>query len=143
MELTVVAAVFRSGGKVLCLRRAGGRSMAGMWEFPGGKVEPGESLPEALVREIKEELQVDITVGAYLGENRHTPNQTTGTSAHADTVDSVVPPPGITLHAFQVEHWSGRIELSDHDQMLWGTAGQMRTLHWSPADVPFVELLCE
>jgi len=76
MELTVVAAVFCRDDKVLCLRRAAGRSMAGLWEFPGGKVERGESLPEALVREINEELQVDITVGTYLGENRYTPDQT-------------------------------------------------------------------
>ena len=163
MELTVVAAVFCSDDKVLCLRRAAGRSMAGLWEFPGGKVERGEALPEALVREIKEELQVDITVGSYLGENRYTPDQTgnppANTSAIASTsvsatvspdvsandssADATLPPVNIMLHAFQVDHWSGQFNLSDHDQMLWSTAGQMRSLHWSPADVPFVDLLCE
>lgn len=134
MELTVVAAVFCSGNEVLCLRRAAGRSMAGLWEFPGGKVEPGETLTQALVREIREELQVDIEVGNYLGENLHAPEPVAGNTA---------PPMRIRLHAFQIDSWTGQFELTDHDKMLWGASQQIRSLQWSPADVPFVELLCE
>ena len=62
MVLEVVAAVFCRDDRVLCLRRSASRSQAGLWEFPGGKVEVNESLAEALVREIKEELCVVIEV---------------------------------------------------------------------------------
>ena len=131
MVLEVVAAVFCRDDRVLCLRRSASRSQAGLWEFPGGKVEANESLAEALVREIKEELRVVIEVGDYLGENLH-PSEIKN---HKETGQQ------IRLHAFLVDDWSGAIELIDHDQMLWCTATQMQTLNWSAADVPFVDLL--
>ncbi|MCX7608440.1 MAG: A/G-specific adenine glycosylase [Anaerolineales bacterium] len=68
---TVTAAVIRRNGRVLLAQRPSRGLLGGLWEFPGGKVEPGESLPEALRREIREELAVDIQVGAPLGVYRH------------------------------------------------------------------------
>ena len=132
MVLEVVAAVFCRDDRVLCLRRSASRSQAGLWEFPGGKVEVNETLTEALVREIKEELCVVIEVGDYLGENLHP----------SEIKTREEPGQQIRLHAFLVDDWSGDIELIDHDQMLWCTATQMQTLNWSAADVPFVDLLC-
>lgn len=68
---TVAAAVFRRGNQVLIARRPSKGLLGGLWEFPGGKMEPGETLPQALTREIKEELGVDINVGESLGEYKH------------------------------------------------------------------------
>ena len=124
--IDVVAAVFCKENTVLCLRRARGPH-AGEWEFPGGKVEPRESLRDALVREIKEELNVDVVTGEYLGENLH--------------VITPAPPKAICLHAFIVNEWSGLMAFTDHDRHQWCDAAELSGLSWSAADIPFVEML--
>ncbi len=68
---TVVAGVIRRGEAVLLARRPEGGLLGGLWEFPGGKVEPGESLEQALVRELREELALEVKVGAAIGTYRH------------------------------------------------------------------------
>ena len=133
MEIEVVAAVLHSDDRVLCMRRSGDQAMAGLWEFPGGKVEAGESLSVALVREIKEELHIDIEVGDYLGVNLYSQS-----SDNQQSQNNTL----IRLHAFIVTTWSGCIQLVDHDRLLWSSADQLPVLNWSPADVPFVDLLC-
>ena len=67
----VVAAVLRRGGRILVARRHGHAERGGQWEFPGGKVEPGEGEPEALVREVREELGCEVSVGALLARTSH------------------------------------------------------------------------
>ncbi|HET8732303.1 MAG TPA: (deoxy)nucleoside triphosphate pyrophosphohydrolase [Anaeromyxobacteraceae bacterium] len=67
----VVAAVIRRDGRILVTRRHGHAERGGQWEFPGGKIEPGEAEPEALVREIREELDCDVEVGALLARTSH------------------------------------------------------------------------
>ena len=67
----VVAAVIRKGDKVLIDKRRADGLLGGLWEFPGGKVEAGEALPAALVREIKEELGVGFEVGEQVGKYKH------------------------------------------------------------------------
>ncbi|MEK6711723.1 MAG: squalene synthase HpnC [Nitrospinota bacterium] len=69
--LEVVAGVVRRGGRILICQRPEGKHLAGLWEFPGGKVERGESPEEALARELREELEVEIEVGALRWETRH------------------------------------------------------------------------
>ena len=69
--ITVVAAVIESDGRLLVTRRQEGTHLAGLWEFPGGKVDAGESHAEALVREIREELGVGSTAGALVFDVRH------------------------------------------------------------------------
>lgn len=100
--------------------------MQGYWEFPGGKREAGETMSECLVREIKEELDLTITVGKLLAVHKH----------HAESVN-------INLHAFVVMHWTGDIKMIDHDKMLWLGATDLLSVNWSPADMPFVQMLID
>ncbi len=70
-RVRVVAAVVRRDGRILVTRRHGHAERGGQWEFPGGKVEPGESEPDALVREIREELDCAVAVGPLLARTSH------------------------------------------------------------------------
>lgn len=119
----VVAAVIRDGGRVLACRRRQGIANAGMWEFPGGKVEPGESPQEALIREIGEELGVPIGVDGPLV-----------------TVER--PEAGIRLVVMLAHLDAERPRASsDHDALEWLTAPELASRTWSPADRSAVGLL--
>ena len=107
------------------LRKASG-SMAGRWEFPGGKLENGESLRECLIREIREELGVLIVPGDYIGVS----NYQNATNF-------------IALHGFIVRQWSGELTLTEHDAMQWLAADALLSLSWCPADVPLVKAVIE
>ena len=96
--------------------------MAGYWEFPGGKLENGERPEFCLVRELKEEFDVETTVGQFFDENTH------------DYGDKVV-----RLLAYQVTHNSGEFKLIDHDKILWLTPEELGSVKWAPADIPLVE----
>jgi 8-oxo-dGTP diphosphatase len=93
-----------------------------MWEFPGGKLEPGESPEVCLARELAEELGIKTTVGRYLGESVY------------DYGEKV-----IKLLAYQVTHVSGEFELTDHDEVRWLTGAELREVEWAPADIPLLE----
>jgi 8-oxo-dGTP diphosphatase len=125
--LEVVAAVFRQGDKVLACRRATGRTSAGLWEFPGGKVEVGENPRGALSREIQEELAVEVVVG--------------------DLLDQSLTPIGdltINLACFEISSFSRPLEVStDHDELRWVTAIEARALPWAAPDLPMVGRLPE
>ena len=125
--LLVVAAVIRDGGRVLACRRAPGRDSAGRWEFPGGKVDPGESPEEALHRELREELGVRVGLGPEL----------------------VGPDDGgwklstrYVMRLWLVEVVSGVPEpLVEHDDLRWLPNGQWLDVPWLDADVRIVEAL--
>jgi 8-oxo-dGTP diphosphatase len=119
----VVGAVIQRDGEILCARRGTG-SLAGLWEFPGGKVEPGETPREALEREIDEELGCRVTVGDEV---------TTTTHAY----DSAT----VTLTTFWSELTDGTPRLTDHVEVRWLAPQRLQELQWAPADVPAVELL--
>jgi len=69
--VTVTAALIARDGRLLVARRAAGRSQGGLWEFPGGKLEPGEAPEDCLRRELREELGIESTVGAFFDESVH------------------------------------------------------------------------
>jgi A/G-specific adenine glycosylase len=99
---TVTAAVLQRDGKIMLARRPSKGLLGGMWEFPGGKVEPGESLEACLVREVREELGVEIQVGAAFG-----------VYLHAYTHFR------ITLHAFLCELTDGEPKALEAEELAW------------------------
>ena len=111
----VVAGALISRRALLVAQRARPPELAGLWELPGGKVAPGESEVAALVRELDEELGVEVSVGARLG---------------ADVVLSET----MTLRAFHVTRTGGSVSPRDHRALRWVTADELDGLAWVPAD---------
>ncbi|MCJ1702777.1 (deoxy)nucleoside triphosphate pyrophosphohydrolase [Rathayibacter sp. VKM Ac-2926] len=124
--LEVVAAVIESDGRILACRRRPEKDAGGKWEFPGGKVEAGETHEQALAREIREELGVDIEVGDLL---------TTDV-----TITSTLT---IRLSCFWAKLRGDHPTVSiDHDAMTWTPYAELADHEWAPADLPAVALLC-
>jgi len=122
----VTAAVIYNDGKVLLTRRAPGEKHAGWWEFPGGKIEDGETPEHCLQRELMEELGIDTAVGALAAE-----------SIFAYDTGS------IRLLAYQAEIISGQLTLHVHDEYRWVDPSQLFTFRLLPADKPIAEKLRE
>ncbi|WP_413612238.1 (deoxy)nucleoside triphosphate pyrophosphohydrolase [Bdellovibrio sp. HCB-110] len=126
----VVAALIRryadAEKRILVVRRGPGQSGAGFWEFPGGKVERGESPEQALVREIDEELALSIRVGDLLGE-----------------ADFAYPTKLIRLRVYWAESLQGSIQLVEHDAFKWCLPEEIVVDELSEADRPFVEKILQ
>ncbi|MFS0772213.1 (deoxy)nucleoside triphosphate pyrophosphohydrolase [Sphingomonas sp. 1P08PE] len=120
----VAAAIIIHDRRVLVTRRAPGQKMAGLWEFPGGKVEPGETVEACIVRELAEELGIATVAGRILMRNLH----------H-------YPGGAIELVAVLVGIDAGTIALSVHDAVHWATAADLARLDLAPADIPVARLL--
>lgn len=123
---TVVAAVIKSGEKFLCVQRNSGKYdyISFKYEFPGGKVEEGESNQQALVREIQEELEMDIEVEEdFL------------------TVDHQYPDFKLTMHSFICSTSSEVPHLKEHIAYKWLRSHELEQLDWAAADIPIVEKL--
>lgn len=123
--LHVVAAVIIHDGRVLACRRNPDRSAGGLWEFPGGKVERGESAEDALTREIREELGVGIEIGKLL-HRATTPTDTVfiDLSSYAARLTDAAP-----------------ISSTDHDALRWVNPNQLEELTWAKPDLPVVVLI--
>ncbi|MBB5627425.1 (deoxy)nucleoside triphosphate pyrophosphohydrolase [Sphaerisporangium krabiense] len=120
MEKIVVAAVIVEEGRVLAAQRARPPEVAGGWEFPGGKVDPGESDEQALIRECREELGVGISVGERVG---------------GDWPLS----PGYVLRAWFARLVSGVPHPHEHLALRWLGRDELFGIPWLPADLPIVE----
>jgi 8-oxo-dGTP diphosphatase len=111
----VVAGALIAGGSVLLAQRRRPPELAGLWELPGGKVAPGETEPEALVRELREELGVGVVVRGRLGRD-------------VPIGESMV------LRAYLVEQTDGTLHPHDHGALRWVDARQLADVPWVPAD---------
>jgi 8-oxo-dGTP diphosphatase len=126
-SFTVVAAALIDGeGRILLQQRSAGRTMAGLWEFPGGKVEAGEAPEAALVRELAEELGITVEAEALAA----------GPFASADNGGR-----HMLLLLYLCRAWKGVPEPIDADGLLWKHPAEMKNLPMPPADVPLVAML--
>ncbi|HEX8225535.1 MAG TPA: (deoxy)nucleoside triphosphate pyrophosphohydrolase [Allosphingosinicella sp.] len=125
--LTVVAAALVDGeGRVLLQRRAPGRAMAGLWEFPGGKVEPGERPEAALVRELDEELGIEVDAAEL----------SPAAFASADNAGR-----HMLLLLYLCREWRGEPRALDAAELAWVLPADMPALPMPPADEPLIPLL--
>jgi len=120
--VSVVCAVLVSNGLVLAAQRSRSMSMPLKWEFPGGKIEPGESPSECLHREIYEELGVRISISQQLPLSRHE-----------------YPNLAVTLYPFVGTIFSGDIQLHEHAAVVWLAPDKLADLDWAEADIPILD----
>lgn len=117
----VVAAVIKKDDKIFATQRGYGE-MKGGWEFPGGKIEEGETSKQALVREIKEELNTEIKVGDLI-----------------DTIEFDYSKFHLSMDCFWCEIVKGGLELREHEAAKWLTKDDLYSVDWLPADVGLIE----
>ena len=122
----VTAAVFRKERTILLMRRALGEILASKWEFPGGKLEVGETPETCLKRELKEELDIQAEIGQHICDSLY--NYSTGS---------------ILLKAYFVDQYSGNIQLQVHDKMQWIDYTELLTFELAPADIEVAQKIKE
>jgi len=122
--ITVVAAIIESDGHVLVAQRGDGGRRHGLWEFPGGKREPGETDHQCLVRELQEELNVDVAVGD-----------------HYATVEWVYPDVAVLLEVYRAVIRRGTPHPREHQALRWAGRRELENLRFTEADRPVVEKL--
>lgn len=124
--IRVVAAVIRAtndnGEKIIFATERGYGEFKGGWEFPGGKIEPGETPQQALGREIMEELDTKIQVGELI-----------------DTIEYDYPAFHLSMDCFWCEVVSGNLVLKEHEAARWLTSDELDSVEWLPADVTLIE----
>lgn len=120
----VGAVIFNEKNEVLCALRSQAMSLPGLWEFPGGKIESGETPQESLVREIQEELDCIITVGDLVADVTH-------------EYPTVI----VRLITYNASIVDGTPTPNEHERLIWLPIEQLMTLEWAPADLPTIDEL--
>lgn len=123
-SIDVVGAVIVDNGRVLCAKRGDHGSLARKWEFPGGKINPGESPKAALEREVREELQCVVDVGAKITTTIHEYDFAT-----------------VSLTTFYCSLADGIPRPTEHSDLIWLSPSELESLDWAPADMPAVHII--
>jgi len=118
----VTAGVIEKDGKILIARRKSGKCIGANWEFPGGKLEEGETLEECLKRELKEELDIKVEVKDYIASSFFSCNDLE-----------------IELVAYKVKYLSGELKLVDHEEAKWVFPEELSKYEFTLPDIPIVE----
>lgn len=118
----VIKAVNANGEPIIFATQRGYGEFKGGWEFPGGKIEDGETPQEALKREIMEELDTEILVGELI-----------------DTIEYDYPEFHLSMDCFWCEIVNGNLVLKEHEDARWLTRGQLNDVEWLPADITLIE----
>jgi len=117
----VAAVIFDAHGRIFTTQRGYG-DWKDWWEFPGGKIEPGETPQQALKREIREELDADIEVGSLL-----------------QTIDYDYPSFHLTMHCFKCRLANGHLTLLEHEAAKWLKPSDLQSVRWLPADEEIIQ----
>ena len=120
-KIRVVGAVIVRGKKILAARRGPGKTLAGLWEFPGGKIDPRETPTAALAREVREELLCDVEIGRQIT-----------TTTHEYDFGIVI------LTTFYAALLETEPQLTEHSELKWVPASDLESLAWTPADIPAI-----
>jgi len=123
--IEVVAAIIRKEDKIFATQRGYGQ-WKDWWEFPGGKMEPGESPEEALVREIREELDTEINVDKFL-----------------TTIDWDYPDFHLTMHCYICSLLTDALHLVEHEAARWLGKDELHSVNWLPADLILLPMIAE
>ena len=128
--IRVVAAIMKAanekGEPVIFATQRGYGEFKGGWEFPGGKIEEGETPKQALIREIREELETEIAVGELI-----------------DTIEYDYPAFHLSMDCFWAEIVSGNLVLKEHEAAKWLTKAELDSVEWLPADITLIEKIRE
>ena len=122
----IIKAINENGDPIIFATQRGYGDLKGGWEFPGGKIEEGETPQEALVREIKEELETEIIVGELI-----------------DTIEYDYPAFHLSMDCFWAEIVSGVLVLKEHEAAKWLTKDELWSVEWLPADVTLIDKICK
>lgn len=128
MLFVVAAAIIDPQGRVLVQQRPPGKPMAGLWEFPGGKVDPGENPEAALARELHEELGIEVDRSALVP---------------ASFASEALGARHLLLLLYLLRDWQGEVEMRHATALRWVTPAELATLEMPPADVPLVQALAK
>ena len=118
----IIKAVNENGEPIIFATQRGYGDFKGGWEFPGGKIEEGETPQEALVREIKEELETEISVGELI-----------------DTIEYDYPTFHLSMDCFWAEIVFGDLVLTEHEAAKWLTEDELDSVEWLPADITLIQ----
>jgi 8-oxo-dGTP diphosphatase len=124
--LVSAVALIDPDGRVLLAQRPEGKSLAGLWEFPGGKVEPGETPEAALIRELKEELDIDTWTSCL---------------APLTFASHSYPDFHLLMPLFACRRWKGTVRATEGQRLAWVKPGALRDYPMPPADLPLIPIL--